>query len=276
MTNYAIEPLSKLNTDMNHALSGVDSLSGYATTNSLTAYASKQYVADYVDQHGSTGDYLPLSGGDLSGRIYLKKSETIVVPGESFCVIEFNVSQNCWNDMIEDNFNFNVNYVISVLNVGQEFIDMMTNWDDYTGETLSNLNVHVEGRFWEGNGFLSDIEFSKDGTVGFGNAYCNGSIGIDLTISELEELETSGELVNLVFDEGNGGNGPSVHLEFNYNWDPSNFTEDMINSGWTAHTTSQTVTTTEPFALSSDVSCYVDAKIGDINTILDSINGQII
>ncbi len=69
MTNYATEPLETLNTDLNAAVAGVDSLSGYAT---------KTYVQEYVDEHGSAGDYLPLSGGNVTGRIYLETS----IPGD--------------------------------------------------------------------------------------------------------------------------------------------------------------------------------------------------
>lgn len=278
MTNYATEPLSTLNADLNTAVAGVNSLSGYATKEELTAYATETYVQDYVDEH-SGGDYLPLSGGNLSGRIYLKKTETIVIPGESYCTIIFDQSQSFWNDFAEDNFNFTAHYEITVLNAGQEFVNMLANYDGYTGESLGQWNVNVYVRLEDTNGMLlNPVEVETSGTVSFGNAYCNGSISINEYISELEEWEASGEIGNLVFDEGSGGNGPSVHLEFNYNGDQSDFADDWIGDGsdWTVHSTSETttVTTTEPFALSSDVSCYVDAKIGSINTILDSINGQ--
>ena len=278
MTNYATEPLSTLNTDLNAAVAGVNSLSGYATKEELTAYATEQYVQDYVDEH-SGGDYLPLSGGNLSGRIYLKKTETIVIPGESYCTIDFDESQTCWNDLAEDYFNFTAHYEISVLNAGQEFIDMLANYDGYTGESLGQWNVNVYVRLEDTNGILlNPVEVETSGTVSFGNAYCNGSISIYENISELEEWEASGEITELVFNEGTQGDGPSVHLNFNYNGDPYNFADDWIGDGanWTVGSTSETttVTTTEPFALSSDVSCYVDAKIGNINTILDSINGQ--
>ena len=70
MKNYNTEPLSILNVDLNTAVTGVESLSNYATTDSLSAYATETYVQQYVGEV-LTGDI----SVDLSG--YVPSTRTV-------------------------------------------------------------------------------------------------------------------------------------------------------------------------------------------------------
>lgn len=60
MTNYATEPLETLNIDLNAAVFGVNSLSGYAKVDDLSAYASQTDLGDIdavLDAVGGTDDF---------------------------------------------------------------------------------------------------------------------------------------------------------------------------------------------------------------------------
>ena len=48
MTDYISNPLSTLNADLNAAVTGVESLTGYATTDSLTAYATQNDLSSAI------------------------------------------------------------------------------------------------------------------------------------------------------------------------------------------------------------------------------------
>jgi hypothetical protein len=79
MKNYNTEPLSTLNADLNAAVTGVESLTGYATKDEITSfitedalsdYATETYVREYVGEV-LTGDI----SVDLSG--YVPSTRTV-------------------------------------------------------------------------------------------------------------------------------------------------------------------------------------------------------
>lgn len=237
MTNYISTPLSTLNADLNTIQS---TLSSKADKSELANYAQLSDIPEVPE-----GDYLPLSGGNLSGRIYLKTTtggqtiDTSMVVGyysDEECNAEISVyaseellrsgngsrSVNCYAKVYDK-----ANDVSSDVSI--DIFPSMTQDPDTEEE------VYVDGT-WSGE--------SDDGVT--------WSISLDANPSA-----AVGALV--------------AHIT----WDDSGNTDAFVDTEvapLSNPTTDTTVETTTPFVTSADV----DAVVGDINSILDSINGQVI
>lgn len=221
MTNYATESLSTLITDLNAAVAGVNSLSGYATKEELTAYATETYVQDYVDEH-SGGDYLPLSGGNVTGRIYLETS----IPGDRRWKYEGSGEDGSFT--ITTSPDYSTAQVVLVV-----FETEMIN------TTINSTST--------GSGYYFDtglINFNLEGD--HCHLSCDFTVVDNLTEPMINGFET---------------------------WDFELESELFVNeNGAWSYSGDLPVETTDPFVLSSELT----SAIGSINTILDSINGQIV
>ena len=287
MKDYNTQPLSALNADLNTAVAAAESLNGYATKESLTAYAQLSDIQG--------GDYLPLSGGNLSGRIYLKQTETRIVG--STCVFTYRKEASPYFGFIEDGSQIAVVATISVENAGQEFLDMLANWEDYD-ESGTDYQVRASIAANE-DWYSTNKSKTVTGTVSFGNFYSNGEIAINLDFPEYAEDDSNLTINTLHFIDAFGeGQGPEVYIDYT-----ADYQDDMFDKGpidfagdWTIDTVTEEVTINEPFVISSELpqvsafatreelTAYASASdlqalstsVGDINSVLDSINGEII
>jgi len=298
MKNYNTEPLSTLNADLNAAVEGAESLTGYATNEALTAGLAQKADLSAIPQGG---DYLPLSGGNLSGRIYLETTTTssTVVPGQTVTVMDTSVLK---------------------LSSFEEGAGQMG------GEDLG-LSVQINASFadmFEGSAPLGSVEYSvwcyENGVQKY---YNHGSLYPEY--DDPEDPSTFRHAYSVTNDFDNDGNaeivldaleddingGPTGELRFtahlyygptlddetgdeiepgydqqwnNQSFPPTDLADNELaeeENRWFYPTTETVgppttaeveVTVEEPFVLSSELT----AAIGDINSILDSINGQTI
>jgi len=266
MTNYISTPLSTLNADLNAIQTTLSSkadkseipevpedLSSF--TNS-PGYATSAYVQEYVDEHGgASGDYLPLSGGTLSGRIYLKASQSQVVGSNAVLTDSESdtINVGSWDESVE----LTANVTLSVMNAGQDFIDMISNDEEYTGDELTSYTVNARIQFVGPNGFTKTLESS--GTIGFGYSYVsdNSILFYDSLDADLGHEDESALVFNeLVFNMGRSGSEASFVLRFTVDGgDPYDFPQVNFNYSdiWTVEEIREEVETIEPFVISSEL-----------------------
>ena len=260
MTNYISSPLSTLNDDLNAIQTTLSSkadkseipevpedLSSF--TNS-PGYATSAYVQEYVDEHGgASGDYLPLSGGNLSGRIYLKKTETHIVG--SACVFTYNSTESPYFGTIDSNVDVHFFVSLSVENAGQEFIDMMAN-GEWTGDgTDYAVKAYVEvTEDW----YSTTKSATVTGTVSFGNSHSAGVIDVYLDFPEYSEDESNLAINQIIFND-NADSAPVMYIAFDADSNYYESTEGYLNDPfiWTIETVSEEVEVNEPFVLSSEI-----------------------
>jgi len=262
-------------------------------------FATSAYVQEYVDEH-SGGDYLPLSGGNLSGRIYLETTTTssTVVPGETVTVMDTSVLK------------------LSSFEEGA----------GAAGEDLG-LSVQINASFadmFEGSAPLGSVEYSvwcyENGVQKYYNhGFLYPEFGdpedpstFNYTYSVQNDYDNNGHAdmsLYAVEDDINGGPTGALRFSAHLYYDPTldDETGDEIEPGYDQqwnhqsdlptdladnelaekesrwfYPTTETVgpptteevevTVEDPFVLSSELT----AAIGDINSILDNINGEII
>ena len=241
MTNYISTPLSTLNADLNAIQT---TLSSKADKSELANYAQLSDIPEVPE-----GDYLPLSGGNLSGRIYLKTTETRIVG--STCVFTFSATENPYLSFEDQTEEVNIFVSLSVENAGQEFIDMITD-EEWTGEgTDYTVKAYVEANE---ELYGTTKSTTVTGTVNFGNSHADGSITIDLDFPEYAEDESNLIINEIVFAD-DAGNSPTVHINYTADWVDYSTAEEYLNaeSFWTVETISEEVEVNEPFVLSSEI-----------------------
>ena len=227
-----------------------DKLSNYAEKEELTAYAQLSDIPEVPE-----GDYLPLSGGTLSGRIYLKASQSQVVGSNA--VLTDSESDTIYVGSWDESVELTANVTLSVMNAGQDFIDMISNFEEYTGDELTSYTVNAKIQFVGPNGLNKTLNGSA--TIGFGYYYVSdNSIDFDDSLDADLGHEDESALVfkELVFNMGNGGSEPCFVLRFNVDGgDQSDFSEQDFGYSdvWTVEEIREETETIEPFVISSEL-----------------------
>lgn len=241
MTNYISTPLSTLNTDLNAIQT---TLSSKADKSELANYAQLSDIPEVPE-----GDYLPLSGGNLSGRIYLKTTtggqtiDTSMVVGyfsDETCNAEISVYTS------EEDLRNGGGSSSGGVNCSIKVYDKM---DDIS----SDVSIVISPDWSQNPDTGEDEEYNGTWAASIGDG--EDEDAWDITVHAPPSAD-DGALIASIDWQGSGGIGIA-------------FAAGVPLSNPTADTT---VETTTPFVTSADV----DAVIGDINSILDSINGQTI
>ena len=230
MTNYISNPLSTLNEDLNAVQT---TLSSKADKSELTAYAQLSDIPDVP-----TGDYLPLSGGNLSGRINLITTAQGDYSYQG--THDFSVDSSHASEPIEGTVQLTVS-----IDQAQHTGTMAIQDNDFIGGT-EIVNFTYEG--------IDDgaYKYTWSRTPDADYSYWGGEAWVRISVA-------------------NPSADPSIYVSLqmgpndDYYWVGSTL-------GWNWTITGESTTTIDPFLLSSE---FAEA-IGDINAILDSINGEVI
>lgn len=164
--SIASDYINKINNGDTAYSWGCHSNYGYATQQWVgqQGYATQSWVQQqgYSTSSGSSGNYLPLSGGDLSGNVRIVKGDTVLTTISS----EYNSDENASYFSITDIGNANKHYYT------------IGNFSDNDQLTVQGKLLAARDSTFDGRLNINDIR----GNGGYGRIFVNGrGINIDCT-----------------------------------------------------------------------------------------------